>query len=98
MNEKRVALVTGGSRGIGAAIVKRLAKDGCHVVAMARNADKLNEVVEQVKATEGSAEGVTCDIADGRDPHGRPVDHAEQDGADYQHQQRQRRRRQRRAG
>ena len=64
MNEKRVALVTGGSRGIGAAIVKRLAKDGCHVVAMARNADKLSEVVEQVKGQEGSAESWICDIGD----------------------------------
>ncbi len=64
MNEKRVALVTGGSRGIGAAIVKRLAKDGCHVVAMARNAEKLIEVVEQVKGQEGSAEPWVCDIAD----------------------------------
>jgi len=64
MNEKRVALVTGGSRGIGAAIVKRLAKDGCHVVAMARNADKLSEVVEQVRQMEGSAEPWVCDIAD----------------------------------
>ena len=50
MIEKRVAIVTGGSRGIGEAIVKRLAKDGLHVVAVARNADKLNKVVEEVKS------------------------------------------------
>ena len=49
MTEKRVALVTGGSRGIGAAIVKRLAKDGLHVVAVARNADKLQQVVDEVE-------------------------------------------------
>src|SRR3954449_5475339 len=66
MTDKRVALVTGGARGIGAAIVKRLAKDGLHVVALARNADKLQQVVDEVKAAEGSAEAVTCDIADAK--------------------------------
>jgi 3-oxoacyl-[acyl-carrier protein] reductase len=66
MTDKRVAIVTGGSRGIGAAIVKRLAKDGLHVVAVARNLDKLNEVVAAVTADGGSAEGLTCDIADSK--------------------------------
>ena len=66
MNEKRVALVTGGSRGIGAAIVRRLAQDGIHVVAMARNVDKLQQVCDEVRAAEvpGSAEPLACDIAD----------------------------------
>src|SRR5207249_924427 len=64
MTEKRVALVTGGSRGIGAAIVQRLAKDGLHVVAVARNADKLAQVCAEVAAQGGSAEGMVCDIAD----------------------------------
>ncbi|HEV7301470.1 MAG TPA: 3-oxoacyl-[acyl-carrier-protein] reductase [Tepidisphaeraceae bacterium] len=66
MTEKRVALVTGGSRGIGAAIVKRLAKDGLHVVAMARSLDKLQSIVAEVESTGGSAEAITCDIADGK--------------------------------
>jgi 3-oxoacyl-[acyl-carrier protein] reductase len=64
MTEKRVAFVTGGSRGIGAAIVKRLAKDGLHVVAVARQMDKLQEVCHAVAQAEGSAEAVTCDVAD----------------------------------
>ena len=66
MTEKRVAIVTGGSRGIGAAIVRRLAKDGLHVVAVARNADKLNEIVAAVAGEGGSAEALTCDIADAK--------------------------------
>jgi 3-oxoacyl-[acyl-carrier protein] reductase len=64
MTDKRVAIVTGGSRGIGAAIVKQLAAAGNHVVAAARNLDKLNEIVEQVKAAGGSAEAVVIDLAD----------------------------------
>jgi NAD(P)-dependent dehydrogenase (short-subunit alcohol dehydrogenase family) len=66
MTDKRVAIVTGGSRGIGAAIVRRLAKDGLHVVAVARNADKLNEVVAAATGEGGSAEALTCDIADAK--------------------------------
>jgi 3-oxoacyl-[acyl-carrier protein] reductase len=66
MTEKRVAFVTGGSRGIGAAIVKRLAKDGLHVVAVARNQDKLDSVVAEIKSEGGAAEAVVCDIADAR--------------------------------
>jgi 3-oxoacyl-[acyl-carrier protein] reductase len=64
MTEKRVAFVTGGSRGIGAAIVARLAADGFHVVAVARDAAKLQEIIAQVSAAGGSAQAVTCDVAD----------------------------------
>lgn len=64
MTDKPVAIVTGGSRGIGAAIVKRLAKDGMHVVAVARNVDKLQAICDEVKAAGGSAEPMACDIAD----------------------------------
>jgi 3-oxoacyl-[acyl-carrier protein] reductase len=64
MNDKRVAFVTGGSRGIGAAIVQRLAKDGFHVVAVARSLDKLESVCNQIKSEGGSAEPMVVDIAD----------------------------------
>jgi 3-oxoacyl-[acyl-carrier protein] reductase len=60
--DKRVALVTGGSRGIGAAIVRRLAHDGIHVVALARNQEKLQQVVAD--APNGNAEALACDISD----------------------------------
>jgi 3-oxoacyl-[acyl-carrier protein] reductase len=66
MNDKRVALVTGGSRGIGAAIVQRLAKDGFHVVALARSLDKLEAICNQIKAEGGSAEALAVDIADSK--------------------------------
>lgn len=66
MTDKRVAIVTGGSRGIGEAIVRQLARDGLHVVALARSADKLQAVVNDVLAIGCSAEAVVCDIADGK--------------------------------
>jgi 3-oxoacyl-[acyl-carrier protein] reductase len=63
-NEKRVAYVTGGSRGIGEAIVHALAGNGFHVVAVARNKEKLDAVVAAVAAKGGSAEALVVDIAD----------------------------------
>jgi 3-oxoacyl-[acyl-carrier protein] reductase len=66
MTEKRVALVTGASRGIGAAIARRLAGDGLHVIAMARTVEKLQKVCDEIAAREGTAEAVSCDVADPR--------------------------------
>ena len=62
--EKRVAYVTGGSRGIGEAIVSRLAADGHHVIAVARNKEKLDAVIKSLADKCLSAEAVSVDIAD----------------------------------
>jgi len=63
--DKRVAIVTGASRGIGRAIAERLAKDGRHVVLVARTAEGLAAVDAAIKAAGGSCEVRPCDIADG---------------------------------
>jgi len=67
MNEKRVAIVTGGSRGIGEAIVRRLARDGFHVVAVARSMDRLQQLCSQIRdENAGSVEAMACDVADAK--------------------------------
>jgi len=62
---RRVALVTGASRGIGKAIALRLARDGRHVVLSARTEGPLNEVKAQIEAAGGSASTMAVDVADG---------------------------------
>jgi 3-oxoacyl-[acyl-carrier protein] reductase len=63
--DHRLAIVTGASRGIGRAIATRLAADGMHVVAVARSADPLASLVEEIAAAGGSAEYRTCDVGAG---------------------------------
>jgi 3-oxoacyl-[acyl-carrier protein] reductase len=61
----KVALVTGGGRGIGRAIVERLAGDGVDVVFFYRgNAEAAREVVNAVTSAGGKAEAMQVDIAD----------------------------------
>ncbi len=59
------ALVTGGSRGIGAAIVKRLAADGADVVfTFASSPERANQVVEAAKTSGVKAIVIQADSAD----------------------------------
>jgi 3-oxoacyl-[acyl-carrier protein] reductase len=60
----RVALVTGASQGIGRTCALRLAKDGASVALAARNQDKLNELVAEIKAAGGNAAAFALDVAD----------------------------------
>ncbi len=58
----RVAVVTGSTQGIGLSIAKRLAKEGVKVVVTARNIEKVNEVVAEIKRDGGEAIGFKCDV------------------------------------
>ena len=65
MNDNKVAIVTGGSGGIGRAVALRLARDGFAVVVnYAGNAAKAEGVVEEIKSAGGHAIAVQADVAD----------------------------------
>ena len=60
----RIALVTGASRGIGYAIALELARQGAHVIALARTQGGLEELDDDIRKIGGEATLVPCDLAD----------------------------------
>jgi NAD(P)-dependent dehydrogenase (short-subunit alcohol dehydrogenase family) len=61
----RLALITGASRGLGAATAIAYAKEGAHVVLVARTVGGLEAVDDQVRAVGGQATLVPLDVTDG---------------------------------
>jgi len=60
----KTALVTGASRGIGAATARLLAAHGAHVVVSSRRQDSCDAVVAQIRADGGSAQAIAAHIGD----------------------------------
>ena len=62
--EGRVALITGASRGIGAAVARRFAGEGAHVILVARTQGALEELDDEIRASGGRASLVPADLMD----------------------------------
>jgi 3-oxoacyl-[acyl-carrier protein] reductase len=60
----RIALVTGASQGIGRACALKLAATGVAVAVAARNQEKLNQLVQEIKSTGGAAAAFVMDVAE----------------------------------
>jgi NAD(P)-dependent dehydrogenase (short-subunit alcohol dehydrogenase family) len=62
----RIALITGASRGIGRAVALAFAREGAHVILLARARKALDEVDDQVRALGGKATLIPLDLAKGQ--------------------------------
>src|SRR5918999_4639681 len=62
----RNAVITGGGRGVGAAVAARLAANGVTVIVAARTAEQIESVAEALRIKGYAAHAETCDVADPR--------------------------------
>lgn len=65
----RAALITGGSRGLGAALGRELARAGARVALVARGGDELERVAAAIRAERGEAHAVPADVGNKEDIH-----------------------------
>ena len=65
MNELagKSAIVTGASRGIGAASARELASQGVAVVLAARSLDKIEAIAGEIRDSGGKAQALACDVS-----------------------------------
>jgi meso-butanediol dehydrogenase / (S,S)-butanediol dehydrogenase / diacetyl reductase len=62
--KEKVAIITGGGRGIGRAVALGYAREGAHLVVVARTQSEVMAVADEVRATGQRALAVTCDVVD----------------------------------
>ena len=63
--KNKIAIVTGASQGIGKSISGIFSIAGAHVVCLARNEDRLRELVSEISTNGNSASYISCDVSDG---------------------------------
>ena len=63
--KNKIAIVTGASQGIGKSISEIFSIAGAHVVCLARNEDRLRELVSEISTNGNSASYISCDVSDG---------------------------------
>ena len=60
--ENKMALITGGSRGIGKAVAAAFAREGAKLALCARSADELQQTIAELRRMKAKAEGWPCDV------------------------------------
>ncbi|HEV7260193.1 MAG TPA: SDR family NAD(P)-dependent oxidoreductase [Bosea sp. (in: a-proteobacteria)] len=63
---KQVAVITGPAKGMGAAVTRAFAAEGCRLVLIGRDVAAIEPVAQEVRAAGGEAIIVPCDITDGK--------------------------------
>jgi 3-oxoacyl-[acyl-carrier protein] reductase len=61
---KKIAVITGASRGIGKAMAETYAQADAHVICVSRNEDALNGVADLIRSNGGSASVAACNVSD----------------------------------
>lgn len=61
---KKIALVTGGNKGIGLAVCRELARAGCRVLLGGRDADRVDAAVKKLRRSKLDVSGLVLDVAD----------------------------------
>ncbi len=62
--QNKVAIITGASKGIGAATAKRMGELGIKVVLTARSENTITELADEINSAGGTAIAIACDVAD----------------------------------